>query len=71
MLNDDIRRRRRKLRLSQIELAKLTGIPQPVLSRYETSARTPSILHLQAIAVALGCELVIELRPIFGFESPT
>ncbi len=43
--------------LSQTELSELTGIPQPVLSMYENSRRSPSIETLERI-VAVGSETV-------------
>jgi len=43
--------------LSQTALSELTGIPQPVLSMYENSRRSPSIETLERI-VSVGSEMV-------------
>jgi transcriptional regulator with XRE-family HTH domain len=51
----------RQLRLSkfmtQMELSKLTGIPNPTLSRYESKERNPKPENLIKIADALGVSL--------------
>ena len=45
--------------LSQMQLAELSGVPQPVLSAYESGAKDWRNMPLQraiALADALGCE---------------
>jgi transcriptional regulator with XRE-family HTH domain len=55
--------RRRALRLSQAELAELTGTTQSAIARLESGGRPPRIDTLMRIAGALDCELKVELRP--------
>src|ERR1700720_3509408 len=43
--------------LSQAEIARRSGIPQPVLSAYEHGRRQPSVAALARIAGAAGVEL--------------
>jgi transcriptional regulator with XRE-family HTH domain len=55
--------RRRALNLSQAELAKLCNTTQSAIARLESGGRPPRIDTLQRIAVALECDLAVELRP--------
>lgn len=48
--------------LSQIELAKLTGIDQANLSRIENANFNPTLKFLKKLAAGLGKELHIEFR---------
>ena len=50
-----IRMLREQMKLSQFELAKLLGISQASLCRYETGEREPSIQMLKRIAEELDC----------------
>lgn len=56
--------RRRMLDLSQAQLAALCGTTQSAVARLERGGRPPRIDTLQRIAVALDCELRVELRPL-------
>lgn len=47
-------RLRFELRMSQLEFAKLTGIPQPTIWCYLSGSRTPSIGNLCRLADRLG-----------------
>lgn len=50
---EDFRNRRK---LSQAQLAKMSGIPQPIISQIETEAvRNPGVKTLAALARALRC----------------
>ena len=49
--------------LTQMELAKKTGISQADISRLENGLRNPSIALLQRIADALNMSLRIEMIP--------
>jgi transcriptional regulator with XRE-family HTH domain len=51
----EIRRAREELRLNQTEFARLVGLRQDRISRFETGDRLPSIQALRAIARAIGC----------------
>ena len=50
-----LRERRMERHLTQKELAELSGIPQPRLSRYENNRETPSLEIALKIARALNC----------------
>ncbi|MDQ3993625.1 MAG: helix-turn-helix domain-containing protein [Actinomycetota bacterium] len=60
---DQVVERRRERGLSQAELATLCGTTQSAIARLESGGRPPRIDTLLRIASALGCELVVELRP--------
>jgi len=54
---------RRKLGLSQEDVAELTGYPRPFISRLETSSTSvPRLVTLERLAHALGCS-VVDLLP--------
>lgn len=50
--------------LSQRELAELSGIQQPAISRIESGRASPHLSTLCKLAEALGCTLSIEFVPI-------
>ena len=50
---------RRRARLSQAELARRLGLPQPQVSRWERGAVAPSFETLQRIVRACGLEFTI------------
>ena len=56
---------RKKLKLSQRELARLIGIPASTLSNYENGYRAPSIEILDKISKVLG----IELNELIGLKD--
>jgi predicted nucleotidyltransferase/DNA-binding XRE family transcriptional regulator len=56
-----IREARHRSGLSQAELARRSGVSQPVISVYENGHRDPSLSMLQKLVHAAGSELVIEL----------
>ena len=60
---DDVATRRTERGLSQRELAELTGTTQSAIARLERGGRPPRIDTLLRIAVALDCDLRVELRP--------
>jgi transcriptional regulator with XRE-family HTH domain len=60
---DQVAERRGERRLSQRELAELTGTTQSAIARLEGGGRPPRIDTLLRIANALDCELVVELKP--------
>ena len=55
--------RRRELGMSQQELARAVGTTQSAIARLEGGGRPPRIDTLLRIAEALGCDLIVELRP--------
>ena len=53
-----LRHEREKKKLSQAELARMSGVKQQSISKIESGERkNPGIETLNALAVALGCEL--------------
>ncbi len=53
----DIKMKRKEMKLTQIELAKLVGISQGTLSLYETGKRQPDIKTAMCIAKNLGVSI--------------
>ena len=60
---DQVAERRLARGMSQHELAQAVGTTQSAIARLETGGRPPRIDTLLRIADALGCDLVVELRP--------
>ncbi len=60
---DQVAERRRAVGLSQEELAHLCSTTQSAIARFESGGRPPRIDTLLRLADALGCDLVVELRP--------
>lgn len=53
-----LKQEREKSRLSQAELARLSGVKQQTVSQIENGAiKNPGIETMNALAVALGCDL--------------
>lgn len=55
---------RQRLRITQSELAKRTGIDQGDISKLERGTRNPSLKLLKRLANGLGMELKIDFVPI-------
>lgn len=53
-LSDNIRAARKKLKMSQDELAEAIGANRVTISRYETGSYLPSVPALERLAEALG-----------------
>lgn len=53
-IGDRLRRARLEAGITQVELSRLTGIRQPVISAYESGARTPSKQSCERILTSLG-----------------
>ena len=53
---------RKKLKISQKELSKITGIQQSSISKIESGKYNPSILLVQRIADGLGKKVIIRLE---------
>ena len=52
-----IREVRKKRNLTQIQLAKLTGISKSSISRYEREDRWPDMLEMEWIALAMDVKI--------------
>jgi transcriptional regulator with XRE-family HTH domain len=57
-LSEAIRTARRRVGLSQVELAELLGVRQSSVSQWERGTTMPSTLHLLALAATLKCSLL-------------
>ena len=53
-ISEKIKKCRNRLNLSQIELAKLSGVTSPAISQFESGIRKPSFESLPKLADALG-----------------
>ncbi len=49
--------------VTQTELARISGVPQPVISAYETGRRNPTAASLSTLLDALDCDLAASPRP--------
>lgn len=52
-----MRDRRKKLGMTQQQLAWMVGVNRATLAKYENGARVPSMRAAKALANALGCTL--------------
>ena len=55
--------------LSQRELARLAGVPQPTIAEIESARREPSLSLVSRIVEAVGFELHIGLRPASRYSA--
>lgn len=55
---------RKNQQLTQTTVAKLTGIPQPNITRFESDKSNPTLEMLVKMAAALGKKVVISLEDI-------
>jgi transcriptional regulator with XRE-family HTH domain len=64
---DELLKARVAAKLTQAEVAKRMGTKVPAISRMESSGggkkHSPSIATLQKYAAAVGCRLVVKLKP--------
>ena len=56
-LGEKISKLKKKKKMSQVELAKITGISRDAISKYERGDVLPSVLYAKKIAIALGVSL--------------
>ncbi|WP_131784424.1 helix-turn-helix domain-containing protein [Protofrankia symbiont of Coriaria ruscifolia] len=59
-----LRDARRRAGLTQVELAARAGVPQSVISAYESGRRQPAVSTLAALIEATGFELTVGVRPL-------
>lgn len=62
---------RKGKRLTQVELSKLTGIPQPNITRFESDKSNPTLEMLVKMAAALGKKVTITLEDIEEHSDTT
>ena len=61
---DLLREARKRTRLSQTDVARRSGIAQPVISAYESGRREPGVHTLARLIQATGHELELDIVPI-------
>lgn len=69
LLGTRIREMRKKRRLTQVQLAETSGIPQSHMSSIERGAMLPNLVTLFRLAAALNCK-VSALVSVFDKEDP-
>ncbi len=62
-LGEQVRGMREERGWSQCELAKLTGMTQPAIARFEAGGTTPTLPILERIAHTFDTTLSVELKP--------
>ena len=62
-LGEQVRSLREERGWSQRELAKVTGMTQPAIGRFEAGGTTPTLPILERIANAFDSTLSVELKP--------
>ncbi len=62
-LGQQVRGMREERGWSQRDLAKLTGMTQPAVARFEAGGTTPTLPILERIAHAFDSTLSVELKP--------
>lgn len=55
---------RKNQKMTQVELAKITGIPQPNITRFESDKSNPTLEMLVKMAAALGKKVTIQLEDL-------
>ncbi|WP_147535162.1 helix-turn-helix domain-containing protein [Bacillus marasmi] len=70
-IGERIKNRRKELKMSQTELAKMVGLQPPAISQYESGARRPSYEALRKLAFALTTttEYLMNGEQIVGEEN--
>lgn len=54
---DGMKKKRKELQLSQLDLSRLSGVPQSTISAVETGIRIPTEDTMRLIAKGLGCSV--------------
>jgi len=55
---------RKSKKLTQVDLSKITGIPQPNITRFESDKSNPTLEMLVKMAAALGKKVTIKLEDL-------
>ncbi|MET9676047.1 helix-turn-helix transcriptional regulator [Streptomyces sp. NPDC006482] len=59
-----VRARREELGMSQTQLARVAGLRQPAVARFEAGGTMPTLPLLERLAVALGMRLHVGFEPL-------
>jgi len=62
-LGGTVRTRREQCGLSQSQLARVAGMTQSAVARFEAGGSIPTLPVLDRLAGALGADLVVQLEP--------
>ena len=54
---ENLRRIRQEKGLTQLQLAEMVELSQPIIAQYERGSKQPTVATASAIAKALGCVL--------------
>ena len=63
-----LRQARRRVGMSQRDLARVTGMPQPAIARIERGAVTPGLDTLERLLAGVGMTLELVPRPGMGVD---
>jgi len=63
-----LRQARRRVGMSQRDLARITGMPQPAIARIERGAVTPGLDTLERLLAGIGVTLEVVTRPGIGVD---
>ena len=69
--SEGMQRRRKELRISQMELVKRSGVPQSTISAVESGIRVPTEDTMAMIASGLGCTVGYLLGEVDAKENAT
>jgi HTH-type transcriptional regulator / antitoxin HipB len=64
MVGSAVRAARKRIGMSQAELARKAGTSQPSIARLEQGRVSPTVISLERIARALQSELVVDFEPL-------
>jgi transcriptional regulator with XRE-family HTH domain len=64
MVGSAVRAARKRVGMSQAELARKAGTSQPSIARLEQGRVSPTVISLERIARALKSELVVDFEPL-------
>ncbi|BAU85228.1 XRE family transcriptional regulator [Streptomyces laurentii] len=59
-----VRERREELGMTQSHLARLSGLQQPAVARFEAGGTMPTLPMLERLAAALGMRLNVGFEPL-------
>ena len=64
-IKEQIKRMRKSLRMRQSDLAQISGLKQPAISRLENeSNHSVTLSTLQTVANSMGCVVIVDIKPL-------
>lgn len=61
---EEFKNTRKNIKMTQVELSEITGIPQPNITRFESGKSNPTLEMMVKMAAAMGMEIEISLKKI-------